>query len=137
MFGGADFAAEMGAQMSWEALLFARSHLLLAAKALGLDAIDVPCLNAADLDIVAAETARVLALGFTCKSAIHPAQLAPIHAQFQPSDEDVQQARRIVEAAEQAQGGVVLVDGAMVDRPVVLSAQRTLALAGGQEAVRG
>jgi citrate lyase beta subunit len=75
------------------------------------------------------ESERVRRLGFTGKLAIHPDQVATIHAAYTPSDGDVERARRVTAAVEAAGGGVAVVDGRMVDAPVVRAAARTLALA--------
>jgi citrate lyase subunit beta/citryl-CoA lyase len=71
-------------------------------------------------------------MGYTGKMVIHPAQIATVHAAFAPTQAEVDKARRITMAFAEAQDrglGVVVVDGAMVDRPVVWRAQRVLALA--------
>ena len=75
------------------------------------------------------ETEMVKALGFSCKLAIHPAQIAPINAVFTPDQNELASARRIIEAFKQARGGACQVDGRMIDVPVVKAAQRTVALA--------
>jgi citrate lyase beta subunit len=130
MFGGADFCAELGADMCWDSMLYARSHLAVVAAATGLQLIDMPCLVIDDHEMLADETRRIQSMGFTTKSAIHPDQITVIHQQFMPSDKVLQRARRILAASEIAKGGAVLVDGMMVDRAVVLAAQRTLSRAG-------
>jgi (S)-citramalyl-CoA lyase len=130
MLGGIDLAAELGAALEWDSLLYARSRLVhAAALAGGLATLDTPSLEVADLAAVGQEAIRVARLGFTGKAAIHPAQLPAIHAAFSPTEEEVERARRVVQAFGESGGGVVLVDGRMVDRPVVRAAQRTLALA--------
>jgi citrate lyase subunit beta/citryl-CoA lyase/(S)-citramalyl-CoA lyase len=129
MFGGADFCAELGAEMCWDSMLYARGHLAVVAAAAGLQLIDMPCLAIENPELLAEETRRVRVMGFTTKSAIHPAQIQLIHDQFTPSPEEVERAGRIVEASRVAKGGAVSVDGMMVDRPVVLAAQRTLSIA--------
>jgi citrate lyase subunit beta/citryl-CoA lyase/(S)-citramalyl-CoA lyase len=129
MFGGADFAAELGGDMAWEPLYHARSHLSMVASAHGLEVIDVPYLDVKNDDGLAEECRRIKAMGFGCKSAIHPVQVAVINQIFTPTDEQVAKAERIVQGFEQADGGAALVDGKLVDRPVVLLAQRTLAIA--------
>lgn len=130
MFGGADFAAQIGAEFAWEPLLWARSQMAVTAAAHRLPVIDVPYLNVQDAPGLEQETRRVAALGFAAKAAIHPAQVASIHRGFAPAPEAVQQARRTLEAFEQAKGGAVVVDGRMVDQPVVDSARRLIARAG-------
>jgi len=130
VFGGMDFAAELGARFEWEPLLYARSRIVHAAALAGVGAIDVPWAPLDDPAGLGLETRRVARLGFTGKLAIHPAHVAHIHAALAPDPAEVDSALRIVEAAEGATEGVVVVDGRMVDRPIVLAARRILARAG-------
>jgi (S)-citramalyl-CoA lyase len=125
MLGGADLAADLGCEMVWEPLLHARSMLVMAAASRQLAAFDVPCLDVPDLAGTQAETARVAALGFTGKAAIHPTQIAAIHAGLAPNAAALARAQRIVDAA-QTNVGAQLLDGRMIDRPLLLSAQRVL-----------
>jgi citrate lyase beta subunit len=127
-FGGADLAADLGATMGWEQMLFARSRVVQAAATAGIAAFDVPFLNIRDADGLRKETEAAKALGYCCKLAIHPAQIAVINAVFTPGTDQLATARRIVAAFEQAKGGACQVDGRMVDVPVVKSARRTVAL---------
>ncbi|HUL41079.1 MAG TPA: CoA ester lyase [Burkholderiales bacterium] len=129
-FGGADLAADLHATLAWEPMLFARSRIVQAAAAAGVAALDVPFLDIHDAAGLSKETEMVKALGYSCKLAIHPAQIAPINAVFTPDPKELARAERIVAAFEQAHGGACQVDGRMVDVPVVKAAQRTVALAG-------
>ncbi|GAA5525475.1 (3S)-malyl-CoA thioesterase [Microbulbifer aestuariivivens] len=136
MFGGGDFAAQLGAEFAWEPLLWARSQMAVVAAAHGLPVIDVPYLDVRNAEGLEQETRRVAALGFSAKAAIHPAQIEGIHRGLAPSPEALQKARKIVEAFEQAQGGALVVDGQMVDQPIVDSARRLIVRArDGQELV--
>ena len=72
---------------------------------------------------------RALRLGFAGKLCIHPSQVAPIHTAFQPGEEELDWARRVVAADAASGGAAVQIDGRMVDLPVVLQARRTLARA--------
>jgi len=128
-FGGADLAADLGATMGWEQMLFARSRIVQAAATAGISAFDVPFLDIHDTDGLRKETEASKALGYSCKLAIHPAQIAVIDAVFTPAPDQLATARRIVAAFDAAKGGACQVDGQMVDVPVVKSAQRTVALA--------
>lgn len=128
-FGGADLAADLGAMMGWEQMLFARSRVVQAAATEGIAAFDVPFLDIHDAEGLRKETGAAKALGYSCKLAIHPAQIAAINAVFTPAPDQLATARRIVAAFEQAKGGACQVDGRMVDVPVVKSARRTVALA--------
>jgi (S)-citramalyl-CoA lyase len=129
MFGGADLAADLGCAFAWESLLHARGTLVVAAAAAGLAALDVPWLDVADPEGAQAETRRAAALGYTGKALIHPAQVAAVHAAFSPTPEALAWAQRVAQATT-ADGAAVLIDGRMVDRPVVLAALRLLRRAG-------
>lgn len=132
MLGGADLAAELGCQMSWEPLLMARSTLVLAAASARLACIDVPFLDVADAPGCQAEAQRVAALGYSAKALIHPSQVGPVHAGLAPAPEVLAQAQRLLAATSSGAGqvGAVMVEGRMVDRPVLLAAQRVLRRAG-------
>ena len=132
-FGAIDFAADVGCEVGWDAVLHARSRVVLAAAAAGVGALDSPFMDVADRGGLAVESRRVRGLGFGGKAAIHPTQVAVIQAAFSPSAEEVSWARRIVEAYERNRGGVLLVDGKLIERPVVASAKRTLAVAAAVE----
>ena len=128
-FGGADLAADLHATLTWEPMLFARSRIVQAAASAGIAAWDVPFLDIHDPDGLKRETVAAKALGYVCKLAIHPAQIATINAAFTPSQSEVVRAQRVVSAFEAAHGGACQVDGKMVDAPVVKAARRTVALA--------
>ena len=130
MLGGADLAAELGAQFGWDGLLYARGRLVNCARAAGLEAWDVPHLDLDKTDELAEETRRVRALGFSCKTAIHPRQIAVIHAAFAPAAVDVAWARALLQAAPTSgTRGAFLFQGRMVDAPVLRKAQQIVALA--------
>jgi (S)-citramalyl-CoA lyase len=128
-FGGADLAADLHATLAWEPMLFARSRIVQAAASAGIAAWDVPFLDIHDPDGLRRETIAARALGYVCKLAIHPAQIAPINAVFTPSESELARAQRVVSAFAAAHGGACQVDGKMVDAPVVKAARRTVALA--------
>jgi citrate lyase beta subunit len=129
LFGAVDMAAELGCAMDFTSLLYARSRVVHAAASCGLDAIDVPYLDLEDEAGLALECRLVRDLGFTGKAAIHPRQLGPINATFTPHAARIAYARRVIEAFETAQDGLVVIDGKLIELPVVRSARRTLALA--------
>ncbi|MCY4601927.1 MAG: CoA ester lyase [Acidobacteria bacterium] len=125
-FGAIDLSADLGCVVEWEALLYARSRVVLAAGAAGVSALDSPFMDVPALDALAEETGRVRRLGFTGKAAIHPTQVPVIQAAFAPGAAETAWARKIVAAYERQQGGVLLVDGQLIELPVVRSARRTL-----------
>jgi citrate lyase subunit beta/citryl-CoA lyase len=136
MLGPVDLAAELGCRESaaGEELLFARGQLVLAAAAAGLPApIDGPCLQPRDPEALGLELARARRLGFGGKACIHPAQVEPTLRAFAPSEAELAWAERILAAWEEGSGerGVFVLDGEMVDLPVLTRARRILAAAAG------
>lgn len=132
--GGQDLAADLGikATKAGLELLFAKSAVVIAAKAFGLDAFDTVFTDVADLEGLAEAAAMSVSLGFSGKAAIHPSQIPVIHAAYAPTEKEVAKAARVVAAARDAEArglGVIAVDGRMVDAPVVAQAARTLELA--------
>ena len=129
-FGGGDLSADLGAQLAWEPMLFARSRIVQAAATAHVAAYDVPYLDIHDAVGLKRETEASRALGFGCKMAIYPAQVPIINAVYTPTAAETAAAERIVAAADAAHGNAIQLDGQMVDAPVVKSARRTMQLAG-------
>lgn len=127
LFGAVDMSSDLRCTNAWEPLLYARSRVVHAAASAGVDALDVPFLDLDDNDGLAREAASAAALGFTGKAAIHPKQLVAIHAAFTPTVSQVERARRIVAAYEASESGLVVVDGKLIELPVVRSMYRLLA----------
>jgi (S)-citramalyl-CoA lyase len=95
----------------------------------------VPYLDLEDESGLAEECRRVRDLGFTGKTAIHPKQLATINAAFTPDAERIAYAKKVIAAFENAPDGLVVIDGKLIEIPVVRSARRTLAVAAATGAV--
>lgn len=128
-FGGVDMAAELRCANAWEPLLYARSRVVHAAASAGLDVIDVPYLDLDDLEgmVHAAQQAREL--GFSGKGAIHPKQIEALNQVFTPSSEEIARARRIIATFEEADTGLVVIDGKLIEKPVLREMERVLAIA--------
>jgi (S)-citramalyl-CoA lyase len=129
VFGAVDLSAELRSSQAWESLLYARSRVVHAAARAGIDAIDVPFLDLKDADALHLEARRSQQLGFTGKAAIHPAQLDVIHQVFSPTAEEVAKARRILARFAESTDGLVVVDGQLIEKPVVRAMQRVVSLA--------
>lgn len=127
IYGAIDLSADIGCDLSWEAHLYGRSRCAIAFGAAGKVLFDSPYLDVKDPEGLLRETKRAVALGIHARSAIHPAQLEPIHSAYRPSQTEVAAAERVVDAFEAAKGGVALLDGKLLELPVVKSARRTLA----------
>ena len=128
-FGGVDMAAELRCKNAWEPLLYARSRVVHAAASAGLDAIDVPHLDLEDPEgmRVAAEQARDL--GFAGKGAVHPKQIPALNGVFTPSEDQIARARRITAEFEAADTGLVVIDGKLIEKPVLRDMYRIIAIA--------
>ncbi len=129
IYGAIDLSGEIGCDLSWEAHLYGRSRCVAAFAAAGKAFFDVPYLDVRDDEGLKAATRRGRTLGIQARAAIHPAQLAPIHEALAPTAEEVAEAERVVAAFEAAGEGVALLDGKMIELPVIKRARRVLALA--------
>lgn len=133
-FGAEDFTNDMGTERTdaGEEVSVPRAMVPVAAKAGDVASLDSPYVNFQDRDGLRRDAKRGRQMGFTGKFAIHPSQLDTINEVFSPSEEEIEYARRVMEAWEQAESGgrgSLALDGRMVDVPVVKRAQNLLALA--------
>lgn len=129
ILGAVDMSADLRCEKSWEPLLYARSRLVHAAASAGIDLLDVPYLNLDDPEGLRKEANACARLGFTGKASIHPNQLATIHEAFTPDAKAIEKARKVCAAFEQDNSGLVVVDGELIELPVVRSMYRVLAIA--------
>ncbi|MGJ7505691.1 MULTISPECIES: HpcH/HpaI aldolase/citrate lyase family protein [unclassified Variovorax] len=125
-FGGVDMAADLRCKSTWMALQYARSRIVHAAAATGLDVIDVPYLDLNDREGMLREAALSAELGFTGKGAIHPKQIPDINACFAPDDASVEHARRVLDAFAKSDGGLLVFEGKLIEKPVLRSYARML-----------
>jgi len=133
--GGQDLAADIGVRRSKEGveILYARSRVVIAAKAAGIACFDTVFTDINDSEGLCKEASLAAQLGFTGKAAIHPSQVRVINEAFRPTERAIQQAEKIIAAAKEAKIkgiGAYAVDGNMVDGPVVKQALNVLAQAG-------
>ena len=127
-FGNLDFAADIDSSAGDEALLMARSTLVVASRAAGLPGpVDGVTTALDDPEVSGSDAIRARGLGFAGKLCIHPSQVDAVNAAFTPSLDEIAWAHRIIDAsAIGGAGGVVRVDGHMVDAPVILKADAIL-----------
>ena len=129
-----DYAADLGVERTAEGSesAFARNMVVNAARAAGVQAIASVFSDVADMDGLLAAAGDAKAMGFEGMGAIHPRQIDAIHDAFAPSDPEIENARAVVLAFDEAEAqglGVVSLGSKMIDPPVVKRAQRTLAMA--------
>lgn len=131
IFGAADFraAAHLLPLPDEMEIFFARNAIVLAARAAGIEAFDTPWFDIADTDGLRRSTMVSRALGFDGRTAIHPGQVAVIHAAFTPSEIEVAHAKAVIAALAEATAsgrGVAVVDGQMKEALHGHEAQRVL-----------
>ena len=115
-----------------EPLLYSLSHCLIAARAAGKVILDGVYNDIKNEDGFAAECEQGARMGFDGKTLIHPSQLEPCNRIFAPSDDEIEQSRKVIEAWDTARAegkGVVTVDGRMIENLHVDNARRVLAVA--------
>ena len=127
-FGGVDMAAELRCKNAWEPLLYARSRVVHAAASIEVDAIDVPFLDLEDSDGMEHAAGLALDLGFSGKGSIHPKQIPILNNVFTPDQAQVDHARRVINAFEEADTGLVVIDGKLIEKPVLREMYRILAI---------
>jgi citrate lyase subunit beta/citryl-CoA lyase len=130
-FGAEDYTAslEIDRSKSGEELFSARTQVVWAAKAAGVQAIDSIFADANDMEALRAETELVKRLGFTGKSLVNPRQIEVVHEVFRPTRSEIEHALEVMEAIKRAREmgtGVISLRGRMVDAPVVTRAARTI-----------
>lgn len=132
--GAEDYSANLKTQRSdsGEELRLARETIIVAARAAGIDAFDTVYSNLNDMEAFRREVEYIKTLGFDGKSIINPRQIEVVNEVFAPTQKAIDKALAIVAAIKEAEkkgSGVIAVNGKMVDRPVVIRAQRTIDLA--------
>ena len=137
--GGEDFTASLkttrtkgNEYTAGRELFFARGQLVLAAKEAGIQAIDSVFSDLNDPESLRCETQLVKDMGFDGKSCINPRQIEIIHSVFNPTPKEVEYAQKVLKVYKEAmanKSGVVALNGKMIDKPIVVRAERTLTLA--------
>lgn len=135
LLGGEDYSLELGVERTGEGreLFYARAKIANTASAFHLEALDTPFVDTDDQEGLERDSRYARGLGFTGKLAINPLQIETIQGVFRPSEQEIQWAARVMEAAalpENQNRGAFSLDGRMIDLPVIRRAEKTLARAG-------
>jgi len=136
MFGAEDYGREMGLPTKREGeaqdLLYARSAMAVAAASAHVQAVDGVWVDLKDTDGLNGFARQSRRLGFSGMSLIHPSQIDPINAVFSPTSEEIDYAKQVVQAFEEANArgdGSISFGGQLIDRPIVERARRALDMA--------
>jgi citrate lyase subunit beta/citryl-CoA lyase len=132
--GGEDFVADLHTSRSKHGreLFVARSEILLAARAAGINAIDTVFSDVNDTEGFINEATAIKEMGFDGKSVVNPRQIQMVHDIFTPTAKEIDHAKKVLVAYEEAlarKSGVISLNGKMIDLPIVARAERTLAYA--------
>lgn len=132
--GAEDFVTNMKTKRSPEGieLLYARSQILVAARAAGIYALDTVYSDVNNEEGFRREVELIKQLGFDGKSIINPRQIAPVHEIYMPTEKEIEHSRKVIKAIEEAEEkglGVISLNGKMIDKPIVERAERILELA--------
>ena len=128
-FGGVDMAAELRVPNNYENLIYARSKLVHAGASVGVDVIDVPYLDLEEMDGMKKEAELVRNLGFTGKGSIHPKQIGILNQVFTPSKDEITKAKKIIDQFNASDTGLVVIDGKLIEKPVLREMQRQILVA--------
>ena len=131
-FGSLDYMADLDIPAGSVALDFAGAQIAITSRAAGLASPVSGVTPDLDADKVQADMAQERTLGFGSKMCIHPSQIAAVRAALAPTSTELAWAQRVLQAwaaSTNGVGGVITLDGKMVDKPVVLKAERIAALA--------
>ncbi|HYE80702.1 MAG TPA: aldolase/citrate lyase family protein [Clostridia bacterium] len=130
-FGAEDFTRVLCTERTRDAkeLYLARHYIPLAASAVGIDSIDTVWKDIDDMEGFRNEAREAKEIGFSGKSCIHPLQVKEVHKIYAPGEKEIEESKSIITAAEEAEKkgiGVILVNGKMVDAPIIAKANRIL-----------
>ena len=131
IFGSADYASDVRCQPGEDRveLMLALQMMVISAHAAGIDAIDAPCFDIRNNDLLYREATGARRLGFDGKSALHPGQLAIINQIFGVTDEEIAWAEKVLEeldAAENRGKALTTMEGKLIDNPHRAAALRIL-----------
>lgn len=133
-FGAEDFTRDIGCERTIEGkeTFTARCNIVYAAAACGIQAIDTVFSDIEDKEGLRNSTIEAKMLGFSGKGLIHPNQIKIVHEVFTPTNEEIEYAKKVMQAIEDAKlrgSGVIALGSKMIDAPVVERAKKTLNLA--------
>jgi citrate lyase beta subunit len=129
IFGGMDMAAGLRVEPVWDTLLYARQRLVHAAATAKIDLLDMPFFGLDDDAGLKREAENAQKIGFTGKTCIHPKQVATVSAAFSPSAAEIARARDLIKKYEAQDQAFVVIDGVILEAPVLQRLYRTLAIA--------
>lgn len=132
--GAEDLTADLQCKRTKEGkeIEYARTRLVVSARAAGVDVYDTPFTDVNDDDGIVSDTEKAKGLGFTGKASISPRHVDIINEVFSPTEEEINYAYEVIDAiriAKEQGKGAISLRGKMIDAPIVTRAQRTISMA--------
>ena len=118
-FGAADFSSMIRSEMSWDAMLYARSKIIIECSINNIISIDSPFMDILNTDAFENEVRKSKAIGMHSKAVINPSQINIIKKYFLPTEEEIIEAKEIIELYKKSNNGVFSYKGKVVDKPVI------------------
>lgn len=131
--GGEDYVTNLGVNRTKDGkeLFYARSKIVAVAKSVGIACFDTVYSDLSDMQGFEKEVRLIKQLGFDGKSVIHPNQIDIVNKVYTPSSEEIENAKKILEAIKEQKNlnnGVITINGKMVDKPIITRALKTIEL---------
>ncbi len=127
-FGAADFSSMIGSEMNWDAMLYARSKIIIECSINNIFSIDSPFMNTSDSKGLEFESKLSKSIGFNGKATINPSQINLVKKYFLPNDEEIKEAKEIIDAFNKSNEGVFSFKGKVIDKPIVKIMENRLML---------
>jgi citrate lyase subunit beta/citryl-CoA lyase/(S)-citramalyl-CoA lyase len=119
LFGAVDLATELGCEIAAQPLIYARSRIVHGARTAGIGVLDVPSLDFRNHETVEREALEAKSFGFTGKAVLHPSNVEVVNRAFTPTADQLAYARRVIDAFNQSATGLVVLDGKLIEHPVI------------------
>ena len=129
-FGAADFSSMIGSEMNWDAMLYARSKIIIECSINNIFSIDSPFMNTSDSKGLEFESKLSKSIGFNGKATINPSQINLVKKYFLPTDEEIKEAKEIIDAFNKSNEGVFSFKGKVIDKPIVKIMENRLMIYG-------
>ena len=127
-FGAADFSSMIGSEMNLDAMLYARSKIIIECSINNIFSIDSPFMNTSDSKGLEFESKLSKSIGFNGKATINPSQINLVKKYFLPTDEEIKEAKEIIDAFNKSNEGVFSFKGKVIDKPIVKIMENRLML---------
>jgi citrate lyase beta subunit len=129
-FGAADLSSIIGSEMNWDSMLYARSKIINECSINNIFSIDSPFMDTLDTKGLESESKLSKSIGFNGKATINPSQINVVKKYFLPTDEEIEEAKEIIQAFNEGNKGVFSFKGKVIDKPIIKIMENRLMISG-------